>query len=158
MSPTAFLDANVPIYAAGAPHPHREPCIEILDLAYLHPQSFVTNAEVLQELIHRYRSRREWSSIGSPVFASFAALMGGRIEAVYAQDARVAAELADRDVRASARDLIHAATMRRIGIELIVSADKQFDGVPGVTRLDPLDVDAWRDSVVGDESGSGAAP
>ena len=26
MSPVAFIDANVPIYAAGWEHPYKEPC------------------------------------------------------------------------------------------------------------------------------------
>ena len=158
MSPTAFLDTNVPLYAAGAPHSHREPCIEVLRLAADYPRNFVTNAEVLQELLHRYRARQQWSSIGRPVFARFVALMLGRIEPIYADDARFAAELADGGFRASARDLIHVAVMRRLGVERVVSADREFDGIRGVIRLDPVDIDEWRDSVLATEGGNGAAP
>ena len=158
LSPTAFLDANVPIYAAGAPHPHREPCIDVLSLASDYQRNFVTNAEVLQELLHHYRATRQWSSIGRPVFARFAGLMMGRTEPIFAEDARLAADLADTGLRASARDLIHVAVMRRLGVEWVVSADRDFDGIPGVIRLDPMDVNEWRDSVLDADSGSGAAP
>ena len=30
MSPAVFIDANVPIYAAGGDHPLKEPCARIL--------------------------------------------------------------------------------------------------------------------------------
>ena len=30
MSPAVFIDANVPIYAAGGDHPYKEPCSRIL--------------------------------------------------------------------------------------------------------------------------------
>ena len=156
MSPTAFLDTNVPIYAVGTAHPQKEPCIEVLDLAADHPRSFVTNVEVLQELLHRFTAPGRWPT-GRYALARFVALMRGRTEPVYPADIDYAIELADRNIRAAARDLIHAAVMRRIGVELIVSADRQFDGVPGVTRLDPLDVGEWRDSVVAAEGGDGVA-
>jgi predicted nucleic acid-binding protein len=40
-----------------------------------------------------------------------------------------------RGTRRSARDAIHIAAMERHGIERILSFDKGFDGVPGVTRI-----------------------
>ena len=49
-----FVDANIPFYAAGRPHPLKEPCQQIVALAARHPRAFVTDAEVLQELLHRY--------------------------------------------------------------------------------------------------------
>ena len=157
MSPTAFLDANVPIYAAGRAHPQKRPCIEVLDLASDHPRNFVTSVEVLQELLHRFSTPRRWPA-GRYTLARFVALMRGRTEPVYAEDVDLAIELADRAIRASARDLIHLAVMRRLGVERVVSADREFDGVPGVIRLDPVDIDEWRDSVLATEGGNGAAP
>lgn len=158
LSPTAFLDANVPLYAAGAPHPQRESCIEVLRLAARYPSNFVTNAEVLQEVLHHYRATRRWSSVGRPVFARFATLMLGRTEPIYAEDAHLAAELANSGFRASTRDLIHVAVMRRLGVAHVVSADRDFDGIPGVIRLDPTGVELWRDSVLAPELDNGAAP
>ncbi len=158
LSPTAFLDTNVPLYAAGASHPQREPCVEVLRLAARYPWNFVTNAEVLQEVLHHYRATRRWSSVGRPVFARFATLMVGRTEPIYEEDARLAAELADSGLRGSTRDLIHVAVMRRLGVERVISADRDFDGIPGVVRLDPMDVDDWRDSVLAPERDNGAAP
>lgn len=55
-----FLDANVPIYAAGRPHALKEPCVEVLTRVAERPQAFITDAEVLQELLHRYLALGRW--------------------------------------------------------------------------------------------------
>lgn len=81
-----------------------------------------------------------------------------RTEPIYAEDARLAAELANSGFRASTRDLIHVAVMRRLGVERVISADRDFDGMPGVTRLDPMDIEEWRDSLLNPEWDNGAAP
>lgn len=156
MSLAAFIDANVPIYAAGRPHPLKEPCIQILLLAAENPQAFVTDAEVLQELLHRYLSLRLWPQ-GRKAFRRFSELMQDRIEAVRAEDVRRAAEMADAYEELGARDLLHAAVMQRLGLHQIVSADTSFDRLLGVERLDPAQVEVWWQSVVhGDDSGLSA--
>ena len=60
MSLAVFIDANVPIYAAGGDHPYKEPCAQILRMAAEEPQSFVSDSEVLQELMHRYLASGRW--------------------------------------------------------------------------------------------------
>ena len=37
----------------------------------------------------------------------------------------------------------NAEVLQRLGSDRIVSADTDFDGLPGVTRLDPADVTDW---------------
>ena len=112
MSPAVFIDANVPIYAAGGDHPYKEPCARILRMAAEEPQPFVTDSEVLQELMHRYLALGRWE-LGRDVLRAFAEAMQGRIEPVHAEDVLLAAELADRHPGVSARDLVHAAVMQR---------------------------------------------
>jgi predicted nucleic acid-binding protein len=68
-----FLDANVPVYAAGRPHALKEPCLQVLALAAERPQAFLTDAEVLQELLHRYLALHLWPQ-GKEVFDRFAML------------------------------------------------------------------------------------
>ena len=147
MSPAVFIDANIPIYAAGREHPIKEPCARILMMAAEHPQSFVTDAEVLQELLHRYLASGRWA-LGGEVLQAFAEVMHGRIEPVYEADIHAAADLADRHPSVSARDLVHAAVMERLGAERIISADADFDRLPDVTRLDPAGATDWQSSVV----------
>lgn len=144
MSPPTFLDANVPIYAAGRPHRLKGPSSQVLMLAAERPAAFVTDAEVLQELLHRYLALRLWSR-GKEVFHRFADLMRERAEPVHAADVEEAARLADEYPELGARDLLHAAIMLRLGVRRLVSADAGFDRLPGLERLDPMNVEEWRD-------------
>lgn len=143
----AFLDANIPIYATGRPHPLREPCLRVLELVAQQPDAFLTDAEVLQELLHRYLALRMWPEPGRPALDSFADLTRERVEPVYAVDVEEAADLAIGHPRLSARDLVHLAVMKRLGVTQIVTADAGFDRVPDVERLDPARVAEWRGSV-----------
>ena len=142
MSPVVFIDAYIPIYAAGRAHPYKEPCAKILSLVAESPLSFVTGAEVLQELAHRYLAQDRWD-LGREVLRTFALVMQDRIEPVYSEDILSAGDLADRQPGISARDLVHAAVMLRLEVEQVVSADTDFDRLPGVTRLDPMLVGEW---------------
>ena len=74
--------------------------------------------------------------------------MQDRIEPVYEEDIHLAARLADRHPGISARDLVHAAVMQRLGADRIVSTDSDFDFLPNITRLNPADVGKWADSVL----------
>lgn len=114
----------------------------MLQIVAGHPASFVTNAEVLQELLHRYLSLRLWGQ-GSTVVTEFARLMRDRAEPITADDVVAAASLADSLSGLSARDLLHVAVMQRIGASQIATADRAFDRVPSLQRLDPAAVDAW---------------
>lgn len=147
MGLAAFIDANVPIYAAGRDHPLKAPCIQVLMLAADHSQAFVTDAEVLQELLHRYLSLRLWPQ-GQEVFRRFNQLMQERVEGVNASDVQRAAGLADSHLELSARDLLHAAVMQRLGVRRIISTDAGFDRLPEVERLDPAKIASWRRSIV----------
>ncbi len=147
MSPPTFLDANVPIYAAGRPHRLKEPCAHVLKLAAERPEAFLIDAEVLQELLHRYLALRLWPE-GRDVFHRFADLMRERVEPVQAIDVEQAALLADELPELAARDLLHAAIMRRLGVQRVISADTGLDRLTEVERLDPMEIEAWRDRIL----------
>lgn len=151
--PRLFLDANVPTYAAGRSHPLKRPCKEVLVLAARHPGAFFTNAEVLQEMLHRYLALERFHD-GRRVVEDFASVMEGSVEGVLAGDVLLACELAERyAIRPgsglAARDLLHAAVMLRDGSTRIVTADKDFDELvgAGIERLDPARIEAWRGAV-----------
>ena len=153
MSPAAFIDANILIYASGREHPQKEPCVRVLAMATERPLPFVTSSEVIQEILHRYRAQGRWA-LGREVIHSFAHMMHGRIEPVYAEDVLLAARLADSYQGISSRDLVHAAVMQRMGIDRIISADTGFDRLPNVTRLEPARLEEWADSVLTGDGGA----
>ena len=157
MSPAVFIDANVPIYAAGREHPYKQPCTRILRILADDPQSFVTDSEVLQEMMHRYLASGRWT-LGREVVRAFAEAMRGRIEPVHGEVVSLAAELADRHPGISARDLVHVAVIQRLGINRIISADTDFDRLEGIDRLDPARIEEWQGAIptADEDSGSGA--
>ena len=139
----AFIDTNIPMYASGRDHRLKTPSRRIIEAASASRSRFFTDAEVLQELIHRYQAIKEWRGRGDHVFADFVLVMEGRIEPMFAQDVQRAAQLADVYPILSARDLVHLAVMERAGATAIVTADTAFDNLDGVERLDPADAEAW---------------
>jgi predicted nucleic acid-binding protein len=86
-------------------------------------------------------------SRGRRIVDGFAILTRDRAEPVLVDDVREAA--ADADIRheIEARDLVHLAVMRRIGSDRTVSADRRFDRIDGITRLDNAHVAEWREGI-----------
>jgi predicted nucleic acid-binding protein len=121
------------MYLIGAPHPHKADAQRLLERLVSDQQRLVTDAQVLQEILHRYAAidRRD------AIQPAFDALLG-IVDQVLAID-QAAAERAKEIVLArrglSARDALHAAVMQQHGIERILSFDSGFDALPGVTRL-----------------------
>src|SRR5919204_484886 len=103
MADLIFLDANIPMYAAGRPHLLKQPCIDVLTLVARHRASFVTDAEVFQEIIHRYRAIGRWIE-SEQLFREFGNLMIGRILEVQFADVETAARMANGLPGLSARD------------------------------------------------------
>ena len=92
--PVAFVDTNIPIYAAGRDHPYKEPCARIIRAIAVNPARFLTDAEVLQELMHHYLRTNRWVA-GREVFHRFETLLRGRIKPTYPDDIIRAARMAD---------------------------------------------------------------
>jgi uncharacterized protein len=131
-----FVDANVPMYLVGAAHPHKTSAVRLLERAVEERQRLVTDAEVLQEIVHRYVAIDRRHAIQD----AFDALLGV-VDDVFPID-RAAVERTKALVLSyanlSARDAIHVATMRQHGVTRILSFDTGFDTVPGITRITEL--------------------
>ena len=128
-----FVDSNIPMYLVGAPHPHKTDAKRWLEELVSAQERLVTDAEVLQEILHRY------VAIARPdaIQPAFDALLGV-VDEVFAVD-QAAVERAKGIVLGqkglSARDAVHLAMMQMRGIKKILSFDRGFDGFPGITRL-----------------------
>ena len=142
MPPAIFIDANVPIYAAGREHPYREPCIRVLATVNDNPEAFVTDAEVFQEIMHHYRRTERWDA-GQVVVESLAAMMHGRVSPVTIDDVLAAGQLAKEHRGLSSRDLLRLRVMHRLGVTRIVTPDADFGRMPSIIRLDPADDAEW---------------
>src|SRR5216684_7580326 len=49
-----LVDSNIPMYLIGAPHPHKADAQRLLEKLVSDREPLVTDAEVLQEILHRY--------------------------------------------------------------------------------------------------------
>jgi predicted nucleic acid-binding protein len=128
-----LIDSNIPMYLIGAAHPHKADAQRLLEKLIADRERLVTDAEVLQEILHRYVAidRRE------AIQPAFDALLGVVDEVVSVE--RAAVERAKQIVLAyrqlSARDAIHVSVMEQNGIRQILSFDSGFDAFPGISRL-----------------------
>ena len=121
------------MYLVGGHHPHKTDAQRLLEKLLRDRQRLVTDAEVLQEILHRYVAINRRDAIQP----AFDALLG-IIDQVLAVD-RTVIERAKQIVleyrRLSARDAVHLAVMEQNGIEQILSFDSGFDSFPGIARL-----------------------
>ena len=128
-----LVDSNVPMYLVGAPHPHKVDAQRLLEQLSTDRERLVTDAEVLQEILHRYVAidRRE------AIQPAFDALLGvvDEVLAVDANSVEDAKQIVLGYRQLSARDAVHLAVMKRNGISRILSFDSGFDRFPRVTRL-----------------------
>ena len=127
-----FVDSNVPMYLVGADHPHKHDARRLLEMFVADRRRLVSSAEVLQEILHRYRAIDRPSAIQPAVDA----LLGVTDEVlpIDARDVLAAKDVLVARWALSSRDALHVAVMQRHGIDEIVSFDGHFDLVPGVTR------------------------
>lgn len=128
-----LIDSNVPMYLVGTPGPHKTDAQRLLEKLISQRERLVTDAEVLQEILHRYVAINRRHDIQP----AFDALLN-TVDEVLPVD-RAVVERAKQIVlayqRLSARDAVHLAVMESHRIERILSFDTGFDGFPGVTRL-----------------------
>lgn len=128
-----FLDSNIPMYLIGAPHRHKAEAQVILERLIAAGERLVTDAEVLQEILHRYTAIGRREAIGP----AFQVTLGIVDEVMPIEKAEVlrAGEIAQTPALLSARDAIHVAVMERYGLRTILSFDGDFDRWPGLQRI-----------------------
>ncbi|MGO9646505.1 MAG: type II toxin-antitoxin system VapC family toxin [Terriglobales bacterium] len=128
-----LIDSNIPMYLVGTPSPLKTDAQRLLERLVSERERLVTDAEVLQEILHRYVAINRRHDI-QPAFDSLLSV----VDEVLPVD-RTVAERAKQIVlgyhRLSARDAVHLAVMEKHGIERILTFDSGFDGFPGVTRM-----------------------
>ena len=136
-----LVDSNIVMYAAGREHPHRGPCEALLEQIALEQLEAVTDVEVFQEILHRYRAIGQWKK-GRRAYDLAKQILHVVIPITVEviDDAR---DLMDRYPRLGARDAIHAAVCQLIGADAICSYDRDFDGVEEIKRTEPESLLGW---------------
>ena len=130
-----LLDTNVFIYARGRPGPYKQSCADVLTASVARPGVFGIDVELLQELLDVY-TRRGQRAFAADALAEAVAMFVDPLP-ITRREAEQAADFVRSHRRLTPRDAIHAAVVTTYDLEGIVSADKSFDQIAGVTRFDP---------------------
>lgn len=128
-----LVDSNIPMYLVGAPHPHKADAQRLLERCIAERERLVSDAEVLQEILHRYTAIDRLDAI-QPAFDAVL----GVVDEVFAVDLPTVQRartivLGRRGL--SARGALHVAVMEEQGIQRILTFDAGFDGLPGIERV-----------------------
>jgi hypothetical protein len=121
------------MYLVGAAHRHKTDAQRLMERLISDRERLVTDAEVLQEILHRYVAINRRDAIQP----AFDALLGV-IDQVFPVDliaTNRAKDIVMGRASISARDAVHLAIMEQHGIERIASFDQGLDGFPGIMRL-----------------------
>ena len=121
------------MYLIGAAHPHKADSQRLLEKLSSERRRLVTDAEVMQEILHRFVAIHRRDAI-QPAFDVLSAVCD-EIFPIDRQIAERAKQIVLQYTQLSARDAIHAAVMQQHEIREILSFDRGFDVIPGITRL-----------------------
>lgn len=131
-----LLDANIPMYAEGGEHRYQQPCKQVMELARCDSSAYCTDTEVLQEILYVYFSRGETGrgiGVAQDLLGMFPTIIP-----ITVSEITTAMQLMSQTHALASRDAIHAAVVFEHGLEGIVSADQDYDRIPGLRRFDPI--------------------
>jgi predicted nucleic acid-binding protein len=130
---TFFVDANAILYSA-VEGPGRAACLRMLQAVASGEAEGRTSPAVLEEVWHvalrRYPGQLD--GLVESALTIFSPLLPVTEEALARALAMEAAALGPND-------RLHVGTCRSEGIEVVLSADRAFDKVAGIERVDPLE-------------------
>lgn len=132
-----LYDTSIFVYALGAEHPYKEPCREIVRRAAAGDLQGEASVDLLQELLHQ-RARRTGDRAGAARATRSVATLAWW-HPLEPDDLQRGIDLFEAGPGLQARDAVFAALALNRGIDAILTADRAFDEVPGLERIDPVD-------------------
>jgi predicted nucleic acid-binding protein len=133
-----LIDANVVIYSIGRPHDYRDASRRVITLSARRELDATVDTEVLQEVLNYYhRLRRTEQAL--QVFDDLVISLPEPYGVAFSTITLARQVLADHPLLQS-RDAVHAAVVFEHRLEGIISADRAFDGIAGLTRFDPKEL------------------
>jgi uncharacterized protein len=128
-----LVDSNIPMYLIGAAHPHKIDARRILEECISAGRRLVTDAEVFQEILHRYVAIERRDAV-QPAMEVLLGIVDD-VFPIELRDIESAKNIVLGYKRLSARDALHIAVMQRRNIDTILTFDKGFAAYPGITVL-----------------------
>lgn len=135
-----LIDANLFIYAIGVDHPYRQASVTTLRFVRSGELTANVSTEILQEILNLYHKRGQLT-LGFELFDDLVK----QFPAPYVVDLKTmmsARAILELHPEIDSRDAVHAATVLQHNLEGIISADRAFDGIEGLTRFDPKELAA----------------
>ena len=121
------------MYLIGAPHRHKTEAQVIVERLIASGQRLVTDAEVLQEILHRYTAIEKREAIGPALKVTLD--ITDEVFSIQKADVLRASEIVQNPAKLSARDAVHIAVMEHRGVRSILSFDADFDLWPSLNRI-----------------------
>lgn len=134
MTSPVFIDSNVPMYIVGADHPNKLRAVKAIETLVKDDIRLVTNAEVFQEISHRYSHLRCLEMI-EPAFSFLLSLVDEVMPVTIADVMLAKALILSSKHPLSSRDAIHIASMKRADVDVVFSFDQDFDAFDGLRRI-----------------------
>ena len=128
-----LTDANILMYANGTEHPNKAPSLAFLNRVASGQVDATIDAEVLQEILHRYRSLNRWAD-GQRVY-DLARCLFPDVLSITGEVMDHAKRILDARSALTARDAVHAAVVTVYKLEGICTFDGDFDRIPGCRRI-----------------------
>jgi uncharacterized protein len=133
-----MLDSNIFMYAGGVTHPHKNPCLQLLKKIASGDIDAVIDAEVLQEILHRYRSIHRWED-RCRVF-ELARQIVPIVVQVTDDILDLTLDIMKLHPELMARVALHAAACQISGSDVFCSYDEDFDKISDFKRLKPEEI------------------
>ena len=128
-----FIDSNVAMYLVGAAHPNKVDAQRRLEGLVSARTRLVTDAEALNEILHRYAAIDRRGYIQLAVDALLRVV--DDVLAVDRDCMERAKQLVLQYPTLPVRVALHAGVMQQHGIDTLLSFDTAFERVPGLARL-----------------------
>jgi len=134
----AFLDVNVPMCAAGQPHPYRDACAWLMTEVANGRLAVAIDVEIIQEILYRFGALRRWDIAVTMAFSLLELVP--MVYPIRLVESHLSIDLFEHYAQkgVTARDVLHVAVMQQNNLDQIISTDEHFDAFAGITRLDPL--------------------
>jgi len=131
-----FIDTTIPMYAGGKESRFKKKCIKILEDIALNKIIGFVSTEVFQEIIYRFTYIKDLKK-GYRIYDNLMNV-GVEILSVTSENLLTIRNLSQKYKTIPPRDIFHAAVMLDNNIKKIISADKDFDKIKEIKKIDPL--------------------
>jgi predicted nucleic acid-binding protein len=128
-----LVDSNVAMYLVGGEHPHKRDAQRLLERLVAERRRLVSDAEVLQDILHRYTAIARRDAIQPAFEARFGVV--DEVFPITVEAVKRAREIVLGFPDLSARDAIHVSIMEQHGVQEILSFDRGFDAVSLIRRV-----------------------